>query len=249
VPSKIILLSFVVCIIRIVFKYILNCISWQLMMMELEKQRVARRSADIQKALNDIMWKGSTDLLKETGNKSTLYIKPYDAESFKRADNPGETKYEWIVDDRSIDISERPKTVPILPANLRLFKTDSYDSSIKSMTSTGSALQMLKKSQTLRSTRHLRTPLPRSSQNSVTSELSATTRLLSSYQNGPMSPIRSRTGTVTFDKPVQDSSFKGYTPSGGKRTLGLASTARLAQLSDSQSVTSLGSGKFNLSMF
>lgn len=215
------------------------------MMMELEKQRTARRSADIQTALNDIMWKGSTDLLKDTGNKSSLYIKPYDEESFTRANNPGTTKYEWVVDDRLLDFSERPKTVTILPANLRLLKSNSFDKSVKGMSSTASTLNLLKQSQAMHSTRHLRTtPLARpSSQLSVTSDLSGATRLLSVYQNSPMSPIKSRTGTVKFDKPVQESSFKGYTPSGGKRTLGVASTQKLAQLSDSQSLGSVGSGE------
>ena len=216
------------------------------MMLELEKQRTARRSADIQAALNDIMWKGSTNLLKENPYKSNLYIKPYDAASFEEADNPGKTPYEWVVNDRMIDISERPKTVPVLPGHLRLLKSDLHDASVKSRTSTGSALHALKKSN---SSRHIKLPsasLLGSSHHSVSSDLSANTRLMSTIRNTSpaMSPIRSRTGTVRFDKPVNESSFKGYTPSGGKRTLGTASSQRLAELNDTASLgnSTAGSG-------
>ena len=202
------------------------------MMMELEKQRSTRRSLDIQAALNDIMWKGSTNLLKDTGNKSSLTITPTNEAIFRHADNPTTTKYEWIVNDKLLDVAERPKTVPILPHNVGP-STRSGRYGNTSSTNMSSAIFSLKKSH---SSKSLRVPMdmnrhrPAAGQGgSVASDLSMSTRLAPIFPGSRgSSPIRNRTGTISLDKPIQESSFKGYTPSGGRRTLGVASSQRLA---------------------
>jgi hypothetical protein len=215
------------------------------MMMELEKQRTTRRSAEIQAALSEIMWKGSTSLLRDQPNKTPLYIKPYNAESHHAADNPSPTSYRSLVDDHLLDINERPKTVPLIPSELRLLKSMSITDGLN-MTSSGfpktSRDQLtLMKSQSLHKTLFRMNHDPSSSHllrghsppgdiQSV-SDISTASQVIKHRKHLPMAKIQSRTSTLPLNAstPLPSSSFKGYTPSGGKRTLGTISTARYNQ--------------------
>jgi len=200
-------------------------LSSKLMMMELEKQRISRRTLEIQAALSDIMWKGSTNLLKDTSNKSSLYIVPSSPVTIEESDNPTMTPYTSVVDDHLIDFVERPKSVPVLPAQLRLLSSSGSFSQSRTLDSS----RPLPRPQKLRS---IGTPGSRkgnSSNNTVTSDLSANSRAIQTRRSFPMAKLMNRSGTVNFDERVMTPSFKGYTPSGGRRTLGTASSARLAK--------------------
>jgi hypothetical protein len=209
------------------------------MMMELEKQRTTRRSAEIQAALSEIMWKGITSLLRDQPNKTPLYIKPYDPESHHAADNPSPTSYRSLVDDHLLDINERPKTVPLIPSELRLLKSSStrdgfhFNSSFGFPHTTREQLTLMK-SQSLHKTlfrmNHRGAGGGGGDMQSV-SDISTASHVIRQRKHSPMAKIQSRTSTLplTASTPLPSSSFKGYTPSGGKRTLGTSSSARYHQ--------------------
>jgi hypothetical protein len=219
--------------------------SSQIMMMELEKQRTTRRSAEIQAALSEIMWKGSTTLLNDQSAKTPLFIKPYNAESHHSADNPSPTSYRALVDDHLLDINERPKTVPLIPSELRLLKTMTLTGSLSvtdfgggGMTSRDQQQQHLSllKSQSLhRSLHRLHPTSPHGADSFSVSDLSTASHILKLRQHSPLvAKLQSRLSSTvpaasSASYSVMDSSFKGYTPSGGKRTLGSISSQRYQQ--------------------
>lgn len=229
------------------------------MMLELEKQRTTRRSAEIQAALSEIMWKGSTTLLNDNqSNKTPLYIKPYDPDSHHKADNPSPTSYCSLVNDHLLDINERPKTVPIIPSELQLFKSMSLaGDGLTSSFATARDHHTLLKSQSLHKTlyrlnqdpsTYLRSTSPSGDILSV-SDISTASNIIKQRKHSPISKHQTRTSTISLNssKPITSASFKGYTPSGGKRTLGSIASQRFQQTfseqleRDTMSTTSSGS--------
>lgn len=195
------------------------------MMMELEKQRTTRRSVEIHAALSEIMWKGSTNLLNDNQNKSSIYILPYNAVRHKKADTPSVASYQSLVSDHLLDINERPKTVPVLPSELRFFTPNS---SIRSRDSPSALLSTASTRVGFGSGARGPHPFPLTD---TASDAMSNSRFIAERRNIPMAKLLERTGTVKFDssESVANSSFKGYTPSGGRRTLGTASAMRLTQ--------------------
>ncbi len=93
--------------------------------MELEKQRISRRNHEIQQALSEIMWKG-TSSLRNDGDDSNkkdyanyLEISPPNPKSKLQSESLYSTDYNKLADDHIIDYMEKPKTVPLLPYYLR----------------------------------------------------------------------------------------------------------------------------------
>lgn len=180
----------------------------RVMHLELEKQRCTRRAAEIQAALGEVMWKGSTDLLKETSFKSNLYIEPFNHDSFVRGDNPSSGSYVSMAKDSLLDFSERPLSVPVLNSQLRS-SAMSFGSTFKSTVSSpirGGGL---------------------SSYNSTTSDITFQSRRLPST---PLSRLKNRS-TGTLRSSATNGTYRGYTPSGGTR---LAGTGRLGRSSSSR---------------
>jgi hypothetical protein len=176
----------------------------RVMHLELEKQRCTRRAVEIQAALGEVMWKGSTDLLKETTFKSNLYIEPFNHDSFVRGDNPSAGSYVSMAKDSLLDVSERPLSVPVLNSQLR-----------GSSMSFGSTFRSSVNSSPIRGGGGL------SSFNSTTSEITFQSRR--KLPTSPLSKLKNRsTGTLRAKTP--NGGYRGYTPSGGTR---LAGTGRL----------------------
>lgn len=249
------------------------------MMMELEKQRTTRRSAEIQAALAEIMWKGSTNLLNDQQTKTPLYIKPYDAQSHQKADNPSPTSYRSLVDDHLLDFNERPKTVPLIPSELRLLKSMSLNDETFELHQTNNNtnnfnyrpgtqpfIQTLSKSKSLHKTLH---SLKKDNPNFMTgylsqntngdhlsvSELSTASRVVGNRNKSPLSKLKYRSNALQTTQPLyapnttsnlssklhttptpltNSSTFKGYTPSGGRRTLNSNSIEKLNQTINEQ---------------
>jgi hypothetical protein len=216
------------------------------MMMELDKQRTTRRSAEIQAALSEIMWKGSTTLLNDQPNKTPLFIKPYNAESHYAADNPSPSSYRSLVNDHLLDFNERPKTVPLIPSELRLLKSMSLTGGLSSdleATTSREKLTLLKSQSLHRSLHRLnqdlsRTTLSPHGDTFSVSDISTASHILKQRKHSPMTQLQSRlSSTVRSASPshsVMSSSFKGYTPSGGKRTLGSISSQKYQQTLNEQ---------------
>ena len=180
----------------------------KLMHLELEKQRCTRRAAEIQAALSEVMWKGTTDLLNDTSFKSNLYIEPYDHDSFTKADNPSSGSYVSMVKDSLLDVSERPLSVPVLSNHLR----SSFGGTNNTM-STSSLKHTFPNSGGL------------SSYNSTTSEITFQSRR--KMPTSPLSKLKNRTtGTVSIRAP--NGGYRGYTPSGGSRIAGTGRLKRCA---------------------
>lgn len=184
----------------------------KVMHLELEKQRCARRAVEIQAALGEVMWKGSTDLLNETTFKSNLYIEPFNHDSFVRGDNPSAGSYASMAKDSLLDYSERPRTVPVLNNQLRC-STMSFGSTYNSVSSSpirhGGGL---------------------SSFNSTTSELTFQSRR--KLPSSPLSKLKNRsTGTLKSKDKAPNGGYRGYTPSGGANVAG---TGRLGRSSSSR---------------
>ena len=177
----------------------------KVMHLELEKQRCTRRAVEIQAALGEVMWKGSTDLLNESTFKSNLYIEPFNHDSFVRGDNPSAGSYASMAKDSLLDFSERPLTVPVLNSQLR-GSSMSFGSTFNS-TSSG----------------------PRhggglSSFNSTTSEITFQSRRR--LPSSPLSKLKNRSTGTLASKKAPNGGFRGYTPSGGNSVSG---TGRLAR--------------------
>jgi hypothetical protein len=89
-------------------------------MLELEKQKIQRRSAEIETALSEIMWKGSTTVSTET--KSThnemIIIVP-DMKSKLDSESVYSTKYDDLADSSVVDYMEKKRVTPVLPVYLR----------------------------------------------------------------------------------------------------------------------------------
>lgn len=179
----------------------------RVMHLELEKQRCTRRAAEIQAALGEVMWKGSTDLLKETTFKSNLYIEPFNHDAFVRGDNPSAGSYASMAKDSLLDISERPLTVPVLNSQLRN-SSMSFGSTFNSMSSAhkGGGL---------------------SSFNSTTSEITFQSRR--KLPSSPLSKLKNRTtGTLGSRSKAPNGGYRGYTPSGGNSISGTGRLGRSA---------------------
>lgn len=186
----------------------------KVMHLELEKQRCTRRAVEIQAALGEVMWKGSTDLLNESTFKSNLYIEPFNHDSFVRGDNPSAGSYASMAKDSLLDFSERPLTVPVLNSQLR-GSTMSFGSTFNS-TSSGA--------------RHSHTAGGGlSSFNSTTSELTFQSRR--KLPSSPLSKLKNRsTGTLTGKNKAPNGGYRGYTPSGGNSVSGTGRLARSANV-------------------
>jgi hypothetical protein len=182
----------------------------RVMHLELEKQRCTRRAAEIQAALGEVMWKGSTDLLRETSFKSNLYIEPFNQESFMRADNPSAGSYVSMAKDSLLDYSERPLSVPVLNSQLRS-TTMSFGSTFNSLSSSP--------------IRGGRTTGGLSSYNSTTSEITFQSRR--KLPSSPLSKLKNR-NTGTLRKQAPNGGYRGYTPSGGSRVAGTSRLGRSA---------------------
>lgn len=243
--------------------------------MELEKQRTTRRSAEIQAALAEIMWKGSTTLLNDQQPKTSLYIKPYDLQSHQKADNPSPTSYRSLVDDHLLDFNERPKTVPLIPSELRLIKSMSLNDETFELTNnsrpfTQSSIHLnntLIKSKSLHKTLHTLNQKDGTNLLSITnkinnqndhgsvSELSTASHVIGNRNKIPLSKLKYRSNTLQTTQPLyapnttstlssklhstpspitNSSTFKGYTPSGGRRTLNSNSIEKLNQTINEQ---------------
>jgi hypothetical protein len=180
----------------------------KVMHLELEKQRCARRAVEIQAALGEVMWKGSTDLLKETTFKSNLYIEPFNQMSFLRGDNPSAGSYVTMAKDSLLDFSERTISVPVLNSQLRS-STMSFGSTYNSMSSSP-----------IRGGR-TRADGGLSSFNSTTSEITFQSRR--NLPSSPLSKLKNRS-TGTLRKQAPNGGYRGYTPSGSTRISGAGRT-------------------------
>ena len=127
------------------------------MILEFEKNRLARESVEIKELLNEIMWKGVDHVSSKTSKSKPHMTILHRPESIKRAETASLAKYINLTRGDLMDYTERPKTTTLIPLHLYQHEALSGGSSIGSLSKSYTNLFYSDDNQSLKSTHeHLR---------------------------------------------------------------------------------------------